>query len=198
MKTSNSSDELATWLSRPLCRQYVVVVPRTVHLSVQYAAGVRLRSVYWLFGRLSDAESEPLGAWLRADSSGLQPKLHGELKARGLERIRYLFVGDSGEDSSGLLSGYPGARLLGMNWQVAEGDEAQVPAVHGAARAAYDIHAALARSIRRHGSFANPSAALDFVAATLQRAERRMDRERAIAKVRPRLDSGAQTAASDA
>jgi len=194
MKTSNASGELATWLSRPLCRRYMVVVPRTVHLSVWHPSGVRLRSVYWLFGHLSDDESEPLGAWLRAASSGLQPKLCGELKARGLERIRYLYLGDSGEDNGGLLSGYSGARLLGVNWQVAEGDEAQVPAVQGAAQAAHDIHVALARSIRRHGSFENPSAALDFVAATLQRAERRMDRERAIAKVRPRLDSGAQTA----
>ena len=52
----------------------------------------------------------------------------------------------------------------------------------------------LIRVIRRHGPFENEAAALDFIAVGLQRAERRLDRERLVAKERPRLDSGARMA----
>jgi hypothetical protein len=61
-------------------------------------------------------------------------------------------------------------------------------------RVAERVRAYLIRAVRRHGHFENEAAALDFIAVALQRAERRLDRERLIAKERPRLDSGAQMA----
>jgi hypothetical protein len=59
---------------------------------------------------------------------------------------------------------------------------------------AKDVRNGLIRAVRRHGHFENESAALDFFALALRRAEHRLDRERQMAKERPRLDSGAQTA----
>ncbi|MBT9494694.1 MAG: transposase [Paucibacter sp.] len=54
-------------------------------------------------------------------------------------------------------------------------------------RAAADLHRSLVRAIDRHGCFANQTAALDFVADSLLRAERRLDRARAVAVSEPRI-----------
>lgn len=53
--------------------------------------------------------------------------------------------------------------------------------VRSADRTAAEVHGRLTRAILRHGPFVDSTAALDFVAGTLDRAEQRLDRERAIA-----------------
>jgi hypothetical protein len=57
---------------------------------------------------------------------------------------------------------------------------------------AEQVRDGMIRAIRRHGSFASAAEALDFVAAALQRTERRLDRERMMATVMPQQDSAAR------
>ena len=54
-------------------------------------------------------------------------------------------------------------------------------------RMAANLHGSLVRSVGRHGCFADQAAALDFVAGALLRAERRLDRERAVAVTAQRI-----------
>lgn len=54
--------------------------------------------------------------------------------------------------------------------------------VRSADRTAAEVRGCLSRAILRHGPFIDSAAALDFVARSLMRAERRLDRERAAAK----------------
>ncbi|WP_415655590.1 transposase [Roseateles sp.] len=53
--------------------------------------------------------------------------------------------------------------------------------VRSADRTAAEVRGRLTRAILRHGPFVDSTAALEFVATTLDRAEQRLDRERAVA-----------------
>jgi putative transposase len=54
-------------------------------------------------------------------------------------------------------------------------------------RTAATLHRSLVRAIDRHGSFVSQAAALEFVVDALLRAERRLDRARAVAVTQPRI-----------
>jgi transposase-like protein len=54
-------------------------------------------------------------------------------------------------------------------------------------RTAANLHRSLVRAIDRHGSFVSQAAALEFVVDALLRAERRLDRARAVAVTQPRI-----------
>lgn len=56
-------------------------------------------------------------------------------------------------------------------------------------RTAAEVRGCLARAIHRHGPFTDPAAAFDFVAISLARAEKRLDRERAAAMAARRAGS---------
>jgi transposase-like protein len=177
--------ELTSGLSRPLCRRYVLCIADAVVVRWRHAGHFRERELHWLFGWLADGECEPLGAWMGPQALR---QMRAELKDRGVQSVRHVaLLHDALPESEGAACAielaFPGAMTSSRPplWPVAEA-------------MAVDIRQRLGRAVRRHGSFANETAALDFVAGALQRAERRLDRERRIAKERPRLDSGARMA----
>jgi len=177
--------DLTSCLSSPLCQHYVLCIADAVVVRWRDAGVVREREVHWLFGWLADGECEPLGAWMGPQSLR---QMRADLKDRGVVRISHVArLRDALPQSEGAACSiemvFPGAMTSPRPrvWPVAEA-------------VADDVRHRLARAIRRHGHFENEPAALDFVAGALQRAERRLDRERRIAKERPRLDSGARMA----
>lgn len=162
---------------RPLCRRYELASFGVARVRWQEAAGLREHPVHWAFGWLADGECEPLGVWLEpAGEWATAPHFDTDLRRRGLERVRRIAAAGPAPLRERVAAAFPDAG------RASEADEA----------AAEAVRAALRRAVGRRGGFANAGAALDFISCALQRTERRLDRERAIAKVRPRHDSGAQ------
>lgn len=159
----------AAWLNRPLCRRYESAIFDIATVRLRTADGLVRRRVRWAFGWLADGECEALGGWMDpADGVPDPRRLLAGLQARGLERVRYLAGPGTGQAP----------------------DPMPEPPKLQAAR----VRVRMAGAIRRHGSFESEATVLDFVSDALQRAERRLDRERLIAKGRARLDSGLQMA----
>jgi hypothetical protein len=175
------------WLTRPLCRRYLLGVLDIVTVKLCRAGGHRDHPVLWGIGWLANGECEPLGAW--AGGLGGLPLMLTDMKARGVERVWHMAafhvaVLEHGEPVTPVVeAAFPGA-LATTRPEV-------IPAADSVAQ---QVREYLIRVIRRHGPFENEAAALDFIAVGLQRAERRLDRERLVAKERPRLDSGARMA----
>ena len=181
--------------TRPLCRRYVLGLFDIAAMRWRDAAGVRDHPVLWAFGWLADGECEPLGVWIESGGESAGPLgLLADLKARGLERIRHVAGTDTGqlrERAAAMFSSAGGpSSVERIVTDASAASRRQVP--ESPELAAETVREALARAIRRRGSFASEAAALDFISGALQRTERRLDRERAIAKVRPRQESGAQ------
>lgn len=180
---------------RPLCRRYVLGLFDIVVVRWRDAQGVHDLPVHWAFGWLADGECEPLGVWIEPGAGSVGPlRLLADLKTRGLERIRHVAGTDTGQlreqAAAAFSSAGEGSSVERIVAQASVASRRHVPA--SPERSAEEVREALARAIRRRGSFASEAAALDFISGALQRMERRLDRERAIAKVRPRHESGAQ------
>ena len=159
------------WLNRPLSRRYGWVLIDVASVRLRDAEGLHDHRVRWAFGWLADGECEALGAWMdREGGSDEAGRLLMDLRARGLERMWHAW-------GPGLGTGQEQERAP------------QSPGLE-----ADQVREALTRAIRRRGSFESADAVLDFMAGALQRAERRLDRERLVARGRPRLESGAQMA----
>jgi hypothetical protein len=159
----------AQWASRPLSRCYGLAVIDVAIVRLRDAQGLHELRIRWAFGWLADGECEALGVW--ADAA--EPRqLLAEFRARGVERIWHLVDAAS---CTGMIQ---------IRARVSKSEQLE----------AEQVRAGLARAIRRHGSFASEPEALDFVADALQRAERRLDRDRLGTKGRARLDPGMQTA----
>jgi transposase-like protein len=184
------------WPTRPLCRSYVLVIFDAATIRLRSADHVSKRSVHWATGCLLDGECEPLGVWLasvfEADNS---PQIVADLQRRGVERIWHL----AGDVAGPVL---PRVTEAFSSLSAFSSDDRACPDPTASARqylpssaelAAERVRNELVRALRRHGSFENENAALDFISGVLQRTERRLDRESAIAKGRPRQRSGAQT-----
>jgi hypothetical protein len=117
-----------------------------------------------------------------------------DLKCRGVERIWHVTGIGVGHLQEYVSAAFPGTTfhssvdrglmdvLATSRWRAPLSPEL----------AAEQVREGLVRAIRRRGSFESEAVALDFVAGALQRAERRLDRERVIAEVMPRQDPGAQ------
>jgi hypothetical protein len=180
--------------TRALCRRYVLGMFDIAVVRWRDAAAVRDLPVHWAFGWLADGECEPLGVWLEPTQDPAVPlRLLADLRTRGLERIRHVAgAGRLREQAAAAFSSAGGRSSVERADAHASGS-ARRHAPDSAERAAEGVRTALARAIRRQGSFASATAALDFISGALQRMERRLDRERAIAKARPRHESGAQT-----
>ena len=181
--------------TRPLCRHYILGTFDIAIVRWRAAGGLHDHPVHWAFGWLADGECEPLGVWIESsrESGGPLPLL-ADLKRRGLERIRHVTGTDIGQLRERVAAAFPHTGVRSSAGRIARDASAasrrQVP--ESPELAAEKVREALARAIRRRGSFASEAAALDFISGALQRTERRLDRERAIAKVRPRQESGAQ------
>ena len=166
---------------RSLCRRYELASFGVARVRWCDAAGLRAHPVHWAFGWLADDECEPLGVWMELGAeSAAAPHFVADLRRRGLEQVRRVAAAGPAPLRERVAAAFPQAE----------------PASDADVAAAEAVRTALRRALGRRGGFANAGAALDFVCCALQRTERRLDRERAIAKVRPRHDSGAQTVPS--
>ena len=181
--------------TRALCRRYALGMFDVAVVRWRDAAGVRDLPVHWAVGWLADGEFEPLGVWLEPGREPAGPPgLLADLHARGLERIGHVAGTDVGrlrEQAAAAFASAGGRSPVGCVDTTASA-AARRHAPGSAEGAAEGVRAALARAIRRRGSFASAGAALDFISGALQRMERRLDHERAAAKARPRHESGAQ------
>jgi len=157
------------WLHRPLCRHYAWVLLDALRVPVRHGDGDCEHRFHWALGWLADGECEGLGAWthLEEDTDSLR-WWFADLQARGVERL--------------------------SNWACPGTGQGRGHVPSPAVLDAEQVRAGLHRAVRRHGGFESASAVLDFIADALQRAERRLDRERLIAKGKARLDSGSQAA----
>jgi len=159
------------WLQRPLCRRYVLTFFDVVVARLRDGAGFRDLRVHWAFGWLVDGEGEALGAWVDSGDGVVDPaRLLAGLQVRGFERTGYLA-------GTGTCTGIDEERVSRSIQLEAE-----------------QVRARLNRAVRRRGSFEIEAAVLDFMADALQRAERRLDRERLVVKGQARLDSGVRMA----
>ena len=171
---------------RPLCRRYALVIPGVTPVHVRDTGGIGEHPLFWILGWLADGECEPQGLCLGAQAL---PQMLDDFRSRGLERVWHLEPLDDGcaQEAEGatlaIERAFPGA--------LASSRPRMLP---NAAAVAKDMRDRLIRAVRRHGHFENETAALDFVARALQRAERGLDRERLMARAQPRLDPEVQAA----
>jgi len=178
--------DLTSVSSRTLCRRYALVIPGATFVRVRDADDICEHPLFWVFGWLADGECEPLGLCLGARAL---PQMLNDFKSRGLQRVWHvepLGEGCAQEAEDATLAierSFPGAL-----------DSSKPHMLSSALAVAKDVRNRLIGAARRHGHFETEAAALDFFALELHRAESRLDRERQMAKERPRLDSVAQTA----
>jgi hypothetical protein len=182
------------WLRRPLCRRYILGIFDVSVVRLRDADGFRDHPVHWALGWLADGECEPLGAWIESERGAEIPlQMLADLKGRGVERIWHVTGTDVGH-----LQGLVSAAFTGTTARSSV-DRLLTEALAASPRrglpspelVAEHVREGLVRAVRRHGSFESEAAALDFVAAALQRMERRLDRGGVMATVRPRQDAGA-------
>lgn len=96
-----------TWLHRPLCRRYAVVV---------FSAASRLRvpeaspnrKIGWALGTLINGDREILGAWSSDDEGLIPAEVFGRLYDRGVEYVTYA-VGDLPSLQPAFIEAYPRA-----------------------------------------------------------------------------------------
>jgi len=171
---------------RPLCRRYALVIPVVTPVRVRDAGGIGTHPLFWVFGWLADGECEPLGLCLGAQAL---PQMLDDFKSRGLERVWHLeplgggCVQEAEVATLAIDRSFPGA--------LASSRPHMLPSATAVAK---DVRDGLVRAVRRHGHFEDEAAALGFVARALQRAERRLDRERLLASAQPRPDPQVQAA----
>jgi hypothetical protein len=185
------------WLRRPLCRRYILGIFDVAIVRWHDAGGLNDHSVHWAFGWLVDGECEPLGAWTEPENgSDISLRIPADLRSRGVERIWHVTGTDTAAVRERVTDAFSSTTVFSSVDRIpAETPVWPRPRVPSSPeRAAQHFHEYLIRAIRRRGGFESRAAALDFMADALQRAERRLDRERLVAKGEPRLDSGAQMA----
>lgn len=185
------------WLTRPLCRRYVLGYFDGIAVRVHDASGVCQHSIRWALGWLLDGECEALGAWIDPPKhfAGLRQTL-ADLKSRGVERIWNMAGSEIVNLDEEVLAFAPGMKSpssLKSNIPRALA-ESRWSGAHIAALEVEGVRKGLVGAVRRRGTFESKDAALAFMARALERAERRLDRERCIAKVSPRDDLAAQLA----
>ena len=181
------------WARRPLCRSYVFGVFDVATARWCDARGKSAHRMHWALGWLPDGECEPLGVWIERPSDGVGPIL-ADLKERGVGRI-WRVVGAEGWSTATRRDATILVRSVSRSALALDAGAGAVLPQHGVASPllfADQVREALGRAIRRHGSFEDESAALGLVAGVLQRAERRLDRERLVANEQSRLAAGAK------
>lgn len=163
------------WSERPLCRRYALAMFDATIVRLRDADGLHDLRVRWALGWLADGDCEALGVWMDADAgSGPPRQLPADLLARGVERIWKIVDTTT-----------PASTSAGQ-------DQQRMPQIAGFEH--QQVRAGLTRAVRRHGSFESGAAAMDFMTDALRRAERRLDRQRLLAKGKPPLESGGQMA----
>jgi len=182
-----------TWARRPLCRRYVLGVFDAAAVRWREAGGQSAHRVHWAFGWLADGECEPLGVWIERAPDGVFLML-ADLQARGVERIWRVAGTESWQIDERTAPALLGKRMRLSADQLAPDASAASPQheMVSAQLVVDQVREGLIRALRRRGSFDGEADAFGFVAGVLQRAERRLDRERLLAKGLLRLDAGVQ------
>jgi hypothetical protein len=192
---TSSGRNLGPWLRRPLCRRYVLGIFDASVVRLRDADGFRDHPVHWAFGWLADGECEPLGAWIGSESGAGSPlQMLADLKDRGVERIWHVTGTGVGRLQECVSAVFPGATVhTSVDRRLTEALATSRPrAPLSPELAAEQVRENLVHAIRRRSSFESEAAVLDFIAGALQRAERRLDRERVMAAVMPQKYSAAR------
>lgn len=167
---------LHRWQSFTLCRHQSVAHFGLVRLPVEAAdAGPFAQvPVIWAIGTLSDGQREELGVWRQLPGvAPVWPQVLGDLWTRGVERIGWAATTDVTAPASVGLPLQPRVDF----WRGADSPPSLSRAKSGrrgrlvsvAEQFARNVQANLAQSARRHGSFESDEAAVNFVAARLER-----------------------------
>ena len=95
--------------SLPLCRRYVWVRFDAVEMYVWEARRQQVLQVHWALGGLADGQCELLGAWQQDSLPSMNWQVvFDELEARGVERIRFVFLSKQSMPPAA----YPGGATL--------------------------------------------------------------------------------------
>lgn len=166
-----------SWLGKPLCRRYLASTFEVTSFKCGVAGALRKQQAGWAFGWLPDGECEGLGVWLRtAPEWAWGPAVVDDLRIRGVERLLYV-TGTAPSDVPAAFSG--GTSRMSMERLLAQAlDASERHGLPAPAQVGKQIRGSLDRAIGRHGAFDGEAAAIDFIAAFLQRAERRLGQER--------------------
>ena len=118
------------WSSFLLCRRYIAVYFNHVPIAAPTQAE-RQPVLYWALGVLRDGESEALGAWPQDPQGAMNwHQILGELKDRGVERIRLALHSDLAGFREDLRARFPGATALPSLAQLLDRSVSQVAARH--------------------------------------------------------------------
>ena len=192
---ANDESRLAPWATGPLCRHYMLGVFDAAIVRLPDVHHLHDRSVHWAFGVEADGACEPLGVWLApADGADASLRIVGDLAFRGVERLWHVTGGAAGAILERVSHTFSGTSVFSSDDRTRR-DVGRPPRRREPSPA--ELGAEIARrqvlgAVRRHGSFANEIAALDFVSGALQQTGRHSDRAGA-ATGWPRQRSGAQT-----
>ena len=181
--SSTASNEIPQWLRRALCRRYAFVQLGGFHASELEKGVPRHRRWCWAFAMFATDEFEVLGAW-RTDS-GTVEHIIADLRNRGVLSVRVVSIAEALDRGAPLSveswataprSAEPrvieviGSRPL--PGAVVEGVSSA--AIRSAQSAAGRIHDSLVRGVRSRAPFPSTEAASEFIAARLQKADRRL------------------------
>jgi hypothetical protein len=132
--------------------------------------------VIWAIGTLPDGQREKLGIWRqRLDADTAWPQVLGDLWTRGVERIGWAATTGVSAPASVHLPGRPrvdswcGTDSPPSLSRPKSGRRGRLASA--AEHFAQKVQANLAQSVRQHGSFESDEAAVNFVAARLERLD---------------------------
>lgn len=174
---STDLDLGAKWHDRPLCCRYLLAHFAVQEIQVRMAPAAHGWSVTWALGTFGDGQREALGAWPHSVDGVLNwHAVFDDLATRGVERIRFV-VGSSANAAGATFVHFTKLNSVVATAQIGVPPAGLPPRLKRVADtaevAAQQMQAGLARMIHRHGSFESPHAALPFLAAALQRLEKR-------------------------
>lgn len=155
MDCSFTVDNKRSWAAPPLCRRYLAASLETITARVLDGPRLRDTPIQWAIGHLDDHESEVLGVWagpdaavarrgLRATTPSSAPAalmpggptwrtVFAELRARGVEQMRFVIGGDVPGLRRDLQTLFPAATALASPARLVERAVSQVTVRHRAA-----------------------------------------------------------------
>ena len=156
----------------PLCRSYVCAAFDVLKLQVLSDSGLHVTHLIWAVGVLSNHRPHYLGTWhvQGANDAGWRA-IAGDLRARGVERLRIVIGPDPVEMQAAMTPHYRDASVLPASTPIAHPELASTLSGHRqyverALEVTDSLALRLKRAAARHGPFADAAAA----AALLRRS----------------------------